>query len=628
MTLEGKKPGAWSLAVAVVLVLLPALHPLLRPQLGPPSHLLWFAHVFPVAMAAYVYGLRGFLAAIALGVIAVVAGESSFGAGYGVAADAATIWSLGIAVGVTESLVGAFALWVRRVEAERARLERLAVAGLDAAKEAVLLLDREGRVRYANSAARAMLAVAPQDLRGRSLWSFLVSEEGDLTFKPLDGDRCTVLIQSMVGRVFPAELRTSAISGAEGKTVAWLVTARDRSEELRSEERRRREQALRELGALVAGIAHELNNPLTSVVTYSEILAQEGEGLPPEARETAEILAHEGRRAARIARQLLDKVRQREGRVAEFDLNRAVDQAVRARRARFAAHGITVISELERGLPPVLGKLDEVEQIVANLLANAEDAMYSAHGGGLLRIRTQLDRDFAVLVVEDDGPGVPAELLARIFEPFFTTKGDRGTGLGLAIARRIAREAGGDLEAVNAANGGARFILRLPVAEPKASPDKALAASKEALPASPAPKAQLQVLVVDDEPHIRGALKRFLESQGHRVALASDLPEAIKSIEEAGFDAILCDVHLPGGTGMELYTVLRSLRPKLRCRFVLMTGDILGAEVAAFLAQHGSPHLAKPFELSDVSRVLGSVMAEPECPETQEQAARSGGVVG
>lgn len=611
----------------MALVVLPVFHPLLRPQLGDP-HLLWFTHVFPVAMASYLYGLRGFLTAILLSVIAVVAGESSFGAGYGVPADAATTWSLGLAVGATESLAGAFALWVRRGEAERGRLERLTVAGLDAAQEAVLLLDPEGRVQYANSAARGMLSVARQDLHGRSFWSFLVSEKGDAAFEPLDDDRRTVLVQSMAGRVFPAELRTSGVRGADGKTVAWLVAARDCSEELRNEEARRREQALRELGSLVAGIAHELNNPLTSVVTYSEILAQEGEGLPPEAKEAAEILAHEGRRAARIARQLLDKVRKREGHLEEFDLNRVADEAVRARRARFAAHGITVICELDRGLPPVRGKPNEVEQIAANLLANAEDAMYTAHGGGLLKVRTELEHGFAVLVVEDDGPGIPAELLPRIFEPFFTTKGDRGTGLGLAIARRIAREAGGDLEAENAENRGARFILRLPVADPDGSSDKAAGASEEALPAPPTARSQLRVLVVDDEPHIQRALKRFLERQGHQVVLASDFPEAVKLIEEAGLDAILCDVHLPGGTGMELYTVLRSLRPELCCRFVLMSGDVLGFEVAAFLARHRTPHLAKPFELSEVSRLMGSLVAEPECPEAEEQAAESGGVAG
>ncbi|GBD31763.1 Sensor kinase CckA [bacterium HR33] len=627
MTLERKKPGSWSLALAVMLVLLPVVHPSLRPHLGPPSHLLWFAHVFPVAMAAYLYGLRGFAAAVPLGVIAVIAGEKSFGAGYGVPADAPTVWALGIAVGVTEFLVGAFALWVRRVEAERARLERLAVAGLDASQDAVLLLDREGRVQYANSAARGMLAVAAQDLRGRRFWGFLLNEEDDRAFEPLDGDRRTVLMQSMAGRVFPAELRTSAVRDAAENTVAWLVSARDRSEELRNEEGRRREQALRELGALVAGIAHELNNPLTSVVTYGEILAQEKDQLPAEAREAAQILAHEGRRAARIARQLLDRVRQRETRLEEFDLNRVVDEAVRARRARFAAHGITVISELDRHLPPVLGRPGEVEQIVANLLANAEDAMYAANGGGVLTIRTRLEQDAAILVVEDDGPGIPVELLPRIFEPFFTTKGDRGTGLGLAIARRIAREAGGDLGAENRKDGGARFTLRLPVAAPKAS-GEAPPAPAEALAAPLVPKGPLHILVVDDEPHIRSALKRFLEKEGHQVVLAPDLSKAEKAIEEAGFDAILCDVHLPDGTGMELYTILRSLRPQLGCRFVLMTGDMLGADVAAFLAEHPGPHLAKPFELNDVSRALGALVSEPECLPVEEPAAGSGGVAG
>jgi two-component system NtrC family sensor kinase len=282
--------------------------------------------------------------------------------------------------------------------------------------------------------------------------------------------------------------------------------------------------------------------------------------------------------------------------------------------------------DLQAELPPVAGKPTEVEQIVANLLANAEEAMYSAHGGGALKVETRLEGEALILIVQDDGPGIPADVLPRIFEPFFTTKGERGTGLGLAIARRIAREAGGDLEAGNAPTSGARFVLRLPVAVPGVSSGKAPSVAQKGPPLPPAPKSRLQILVVDDEPHIRGALGRFLERQGHRVVLASDFSEAVKSIEAFGFDAILCDVHLPGGTGMKLYTFLRSRRAELRCRFVLMTGDTLGGDVAAFLARHRIPYLAKPFELSEVSRVLDTLVTEPECLESEEQVAGSGGM--
>lgn len=609
--------------VAAVLTVLPVIHPLLRPALGPPSHLLWFTHVFPVAWATYVWGVRGGTLSIAASVLSVVAGESTFGAGYGVPADNATRWALALAVAITELLVSAFARWIRSAEREGADLAGLAVTALDTSPDAVVLLDGRQRVSYANDVAQSLFGGDADPVVGRPLETLLDDARLVREITASAGGQWDGVARAGTGRPFPAQFRCSPVNDQTGNAMAWLVTIHDRTEELQHEESDRRNQALSELGTVVAGVAHELNNPLTTVTTYAELLGDQNASLPTDVREAVDAMAHEAKRAGGIVRQLLQRVRKSSDKRTGLDLSHVVQTVLKARAPQFAAHSIRAVARLDASLPPVLGSAGEIEQILVNLVANAQYAMHKARGGGELVVRAARGDGGVDVVVEDDGPGIPADVLPRMFEPFFSTKGADGNGLGLAIARRIARAHGGDLTVTNRPEGGARFVLRLPEAPSAQSPHQTPAQG----PMSPI-RRDLAVLVVDDEPGIRGSLTKFLARRGYRVAAAEGVEQARLLLTSERFDALLCDVHLGGQSGLDLYRSVTTDRPDLAGRWVFMTGDGLGSDVATFLEDTRSLHVSKPFELADILEAIERAAGPDPLPVAVVGLASSGNGAG
>lgn len=601
------RPRLGLLSLAAGAVLIPALHPLLRPTVGVPSHLLWFAHTLPVALIAYHFGLAGAGAAILGSMSWVALGEHLFGAGYGISADEATILAMTAAVGFTDALVAGFALLVRAEQGRRQDLARMVIAALSASNEAVLWLDQHRNIQYANDAARRLFETEPGELRGSPLGRLLGEEAGALGAESGasgGGMPVQIVARTITGRPFAAEASVSPVRDGQRGPIAYLVTLRDQSERLRREQAQRRAQALSELGTAMASIAHELNNPLAAVVAYAELL-ERAPGISPQAQEDLHVLAHQARRAAGIARQLLNLVRRGERRCEAVNLNQLVERALKGRGVSFAAHGIRVSFTPAADLNPVCVDVGEIEQLLVNLLANAEQAMHQAHGQGHLHLATRNAGGMVEVVVADDGPGIAPEHLPRIFETFFTTKPvGVGTGLGLSIARRIARDHGGDLLVESEEGRGATFTLRLPMADamPAAEPR---AKAVELTVTAPA----RSVLIVDDEPAIRRSLERLLRERGFQVEAAGNFTEALACLEARAFDLVLCDIHLGEQSGLELYRVVVARRPELERRFVFVTGDVLGPEVQEFFAATSARHLAKPFELTELLNQMAEASA-------------------
>lgn len=384
-----RRRGLLMAALAVLLV--PALHPLLRPAVGVPSHLLWFAHILPVALFAYDFGLGGAAVTVMVSVLGVAGGEHLFGAGYGVSADEATILALSAAVGLTNTLVAGFALMVRAEQARRHDLAQLAAAALSTSPEAVIVLDERQRIQYANEAARRLFEARPGQLVG-SAFDRLLGEAAEAeTAQLLMADAkapVQIVARTTGGRAFPAELSASPVRDGHRTPIACLVTVRDQSERLRREQAARRTESLSELGATIASIAHGLNNPLAAVVAYAELL-RETPGVPSRTTEDIQIIAHEARRAAGISRQLLNLVRRGERPRESVDLNGLVERTLKARAPSVAAHGIQVTFTPAPQLPPVSVVRGEIEQVLVNLLTNAEQAMHGARGRGELRVSTK-----------------------------------------------------------------------------------------------------------------------------------------------------------------------------------------------------------------------------------------------
>jgi signal transduction histidine kinase/CheY-like chemotaxis protein len=357
------------------------------------------------------------------------------------------------------------------------------------------------------------------------------------------------------------------------------------------------------LGQTISGVAHELNNPLGSILTWAERLARKpaAEGV----RQGLETILHEAERAARIVRHLLTFARKRHTTRTTVDVNHVVRDTLVLRQHEQRLANVTLIDALAAGLPNVFADPHQLQQVILNLVINGEQAMVSAHGRGTLVVRTwhDADRDVVLLEIADDGPGVPEEVLPKIFDPFFTTKAvGKGTGLGLTVAYAIIQDHGGRITAESAAGQGAVFRIELPTASIRP-------AARPAAPAASEPAAAgAATLIVEDEPALASAVVEGLTDAGYLVVHAANGEEALARVAERTFDAIVCDLKMPRVDGPAFYRAIAASSPALARRVIFVTGDVAGTEAERFLEETGCRWLPKPFRLSDLLRTVREVV--------------------
>jgi PAS domain S-box-containing protein len=359
------------------------------------------------------------------------------------------------------------------------------------------------------------------------------------------------------------------------------------------------------LGQTISGVAHELNNPLATILTWSERLAQKS--LEDGARRGIEIILHEAERAAKIVRQLLTFARKRQSTRTMVDLNQVVRETLALRAYEQRVTNITVIDALAAGLPHVFADPHQIQQVLLNLVINAEQAMLSANGRGTIVVRTWHDptREVLALELHDDGPGVPSDVQAKIFDPFFTTKEvGKGTGLGLTVAYAIVQEHGGRIRVQSANARGASFLMELPVT-PGTRREPASTPTAEELKQL----AGRRVLVVEDEPALASAVSDALTDAGFVVDRAGDGEEALGCVHERPYDLVICDLKMPRLDGRAFYRAIAATAPELAARLIFVTGDVVGTDAERFLEESGCPWLAKPFRLGDLLRAARDVLA-------------------
>jgi two-component system NtrC family sensor kinase len=290
------------------------------------------------------------------------------------------------------------------------------------------------------------------------------------------------------------------------------------------------------------------------------------------------------------------------------DLNQVVRETLALRAYEQRVTNIAVIEALASGLPLVFADPHQIQQVLLNLIINAEQAMLSAHGRGTLLVRTwhDLEREALVLEVNDDGPGVPEDVQAKIFDPFFTTKEvGKGTGLGLTVAYAILQEHGGRILVKSKPELGASFFVELPTRTIAPRP-ASLLASRDA----PAERTTGgQVLVVEDEPALAAAVGEALTDAGYTVERAGDGEEALAFVRSRYFDLIVCDLKMPRLDGIGFYRAMAATDPDAARRVIFVTGDVVGTDAERFLEETGCRWLAKPFRLGDLLRVAREVLA-------------------
>src|SRR5688572_18119442 len=354
------------------------------------------------------------------------------------------------------------------------------------------------------------------------------------------------------------------------------------------------------LGQTISGVAHELNNPLATILSWSERLAERN--VDDKTKQGLEVILGEAERAARIVRNLLTFARKRQTTRAMVDLNQVVRETLALRAYEQKVSNIQVVEALATGLPEVFVDGHQIKQVLLNLIINAEQACLGANGRGTIVVRTMhdADRGSAVLEVNDDGPGIPEERQGKVFDPFFTTKEvGQGTGLGLTVAYAIAREHGGRIWLESKKGLGASFFVELPISGQHLNPPAARAAQQ---PISLEAFKGLRVLVVEDEPALAQAVAEALSDAGLKVDRAGDGEEGLTRLTEANYDLIVCDLKMPRIDGMQFYRAMAAATPGLARRVIFVTGDVAGTDAERFLEETGCRWLSKPFRLGDLLR--------------------------
>ncbi|MGB7539158.1 MAG: GAF domain-containing protein [Anaerolineales bacterium] len=369
-------------------------------------------------------------------------------------------------------------------------------------------------------------------------------------------------------------------------------------------------EKLAAIGQLAAGIAHELNNPLTSVVLYSQLVQQEKLG--GAVRGNLEKVVAEALRAGKIVRGLLDFARQRPIHREPVQVNEALRNSLDLISYELDAEGVKVRLTLAPDLPTITADFYQLTQVFMNLIQNASQAMFGGSGPRELEITTvtgsetifpQGSEPRAVVRIsfKDTGPGIPEEILSHVFDPFFTTKAEAsGTGLGLSICHGIVGEHDGRIWAENTPGPGAVFVVELPVA----AVEEEKRPRKEERLAVDTPGRRSRILIIDDEPNVQDVLAKSLASRGYMVETAGDGEQGLARLAASEFDVILCDFRMPNFSGMDFYRRIQSDRPHMARKIIFITGDTANLATRRFIEENDLIILEKPFELPDLLQVI------------------------
>ncbi|MGC8829532.1 MAG: ATP-binding protein [Verrucomicrobiia bacterium] len=482
------------------------------------------------------------------------------------------------------------------------------------AAEAIIITDVENlEIIDLNKAAEKILDVqSVEDARKYFLNEFCYVDEqqssllksGDEWVKYLCSQRPLYLKQKS-GGIVAVEVDCSAVRFGEKNAYQFFI--RELTERARLEQQLRQAEKLAALGQMISGVAHELNNPLSVVKGYLEVILKSHD-LSPQTRADLEKVAKESDRAINLVKNFLTFAQKRALKRDPININEIIKDVMDLRKFTTKIAKVEVKYDLLPALPITLADPEQIKQVVVILVNNALQAMEKCPPPHRLNLRTSLVDNMIRVEVQDNGPGVPPHLEERIFEPFFTTKEvGAGTGLGLSIAHSIIAEHKGKIYHRRPSEGGACFVFEIPVVAPEVSQGTV---SEQTAPELKPASYPASVLVVDDEPAVEDMIAEILQLIGYTPFKCNSAIEALAILEQKDFDVILSDIRMPGMDGKQFYERLKVQKPKYAERVIFLTGDTINKETQDFLNSTGNLHLPKPFQLAAVQEAVEKVLKQ------------------
>jgi len=396
----------------------------------------------------------------------------------------------------------------------------------------------------------------------------------------------------------------------KGEIVGFRGISRDVTQRKLAEEERKQlelkaqiSSRLASVGEMAAGVAHEINNPLTGITGYAQLLL-ERKDLPEHIIADLEAINDGARRVAGIVQRLLAFSRQTKPERKLVDINELIESTLVLRAYHLRVNNIDVVTRLAPGLLQTVVDPGQIQQVLLNLIVNSETEMKLAHDKGKLTVTTEITDNIIKVSVKDNGPGIRPEIMERIFDPFFTTRDvGQGTGLGLSLCYGIMAEHNGRIYAKSHPGKGATFIIELPIITEVAPLEQTTPVAQKR-----GKKMKASILVVDDENIVRDIAKRVLSAEGHKVDISGNGLEALSKIKGKEYDLILLDIKMPGMNGIDLYKRIQKVAQHVSRKVVFMTGDIMGPDTEKFLDKTRASHIEKPFDAKQLNTTVHNAL--------------------
>ncbi|MCJ7515411.1 MAG: response regulator [Dehalococcoidia bacterium] len=483
----------------------------------------------------------------------------------------------------------------------------------EATADGILIADMETRqFQYANPAMCRMLGYTEEELRTmdvaaihpkedlqRVVAEFEAQARGDKTLAP------DIPCLRKDGIIVYADISTVNITVNGRKCNSGFF--RDITERKKTEQQALVNAKLASVGELVAGVAHEINNPLTGIIGYAQLLADRRD-VPQNVKEDLQKIYEESKRTVKIVQNLLRFARQYKPEKSLVDINELLERTLELEAYKMRTSNIELSTKLAADMPLMLADYNQLQQVILNIITNAQQATAETKRRCRITVTTETVEEYVRISIADNGPGISPENMTKIFDPFFTTKPEgSGSGLGLSVCHGIITEHGGNIYAESTIGKGTTFIIELPIAtgEQAVIKEKEPAKKKSRRPRQ---KFTGNILIVEDEPSIRAVLTRNLSVEGYQVQTVPDGKAALDKLAKNAYDLIFTDLKMPGMSGRELYEAIKKKHPNSAEKVVFITGDVMTGDTTKFLTSTGRPYLVKPFYSKDVTDIIEKVI--------------------